>query len=150
MKLKLGYPTLEEEEQMLAKVGDEIPYEEVESQFNPEQIQEMQRDCRKVYVDPSILQYITKLAHETRNHPFISIGVSPRASKALYKTAKTWAFLNDRDFVVPDDVKEMLVAVWSHRLILKTEARMNEMNPEEILEDILNNVHLPQEQLIRI
>ena len=150
MKLKLGYPTPEEEEQMLAQVGDEIPYEEVESQFNPEQIQEMQRNCRKVYVDQSVLQYITELAQKTRNHPFISIGVSPRASKALYKTVKSWAFLNDRDYVVPDDVKEMLIAVWSHRLILKTEARMNDTNPEGILEDIMNTVHLPQEQVIRL
>lgn len=148
MKLKLGYPSLEEEEQMLGQVGDEVPFEEVQSQFTPEQIQEMQKDCRSVHIDPSILTYITKLAHATRKHPLVSIGVSPRASKALYKTVKTWAFLDGRDFVIPDDVKEVLVAVWGHRLILKTEARMSDMHPEGILEEIMNTVHLPKEQLI--
>lgn len=148
MKLKLGYPTLEEEEQMLTQVGDEVPFEEVQSQFTPEQIQDMQKDCRSVHIAPSILQYITKLAHATRTHPLVSIGVSPRASKALYKTVKTWAFLDGRDFVIPDDVKEVLIAVWGHRLILTTEARMSDTNPEGILEDIMNTVHLPQEQLI--
>ncbi len=150
MKLELGYPTMEEEAQMLAQVGDDIPFEEVESQFTPEQIEQLQRACREVHVDSAILHYITKLASETRNHSLISIGVSPRASKALYKTAKTWAFLNGRDFVIPDDVKEMVISVWSHRLILQTEARMNDTSPEELLEAMIAEVPLPEEQVLRV
>ncbi|NEU29671.1 MoxR family ATPase [bacterium LRH843] len=150
MKLKLGYPTLEEEEQMLNQVGDEIPYEEIKCIFKPNQIREMQQYCKKVSVHSSIRQYITVLAHKTRNHPLISIGVSPRASKALYKTVKSWAFLNGRDYVIPDDVKDMLTTVWSHRLILKTEALMNNTSPEGILEDVLDHIPVPEEQVIRI
>lgn len=148
MKLKLGYPTQEEEEQMLLQVGDEIPYEAIESIFNPEQIQKMQQQCKEVHVHSSILQYITTLAQKTRSHKLIEIGVSPRASKALFKSVKSWAFLQGRTYVTPDDVKDMLIPVWSHRIILKTEARMNETSLEGILDELLHEVPLPEEQVV--
>ncbi len=149
IKLKLGYPTAKEEEEMLARVGDEIPYEEVESIFHPSEIKQMQEQSKDIQVHPSILQYITNLAQETRNHPLISIGVSPRASKALFKAVKSWALLNGRKYVIPDDVKEMIIPVWSHRLILKTEVRMSETNEESVLVELLNQVSIPEEQVVR-
>lgn len=150
MKLKLGYPSQKEEELMLEQVGDEIPYEEIESKFNSEQIQVLQRQCKEIYVHPQIREYITLLANETRKNPLISVGVSPRASKLLYKTVKTWAFLDGRDYVIPDDVKEMIKPVWNHRLILKTEAHINDTKPEEIIEEIINKIPVPKELLVRL
>lgn len=150
MKLKLGYPSQKEEELMLEQVGDEIPYEEIESKFNSEQIQVLQRQCKEIYVHPQIREYITLLANETRKNPLISVGVSPRASKLLYKTVKTWAFLDGRDYVIPDDVKEMIKPVWNHRLILKTEAHINDTKPEEIIEKIINKIPVPKELLVRL
>lgn len=149
MRLKLGYPTIEEEIQMLEQVGDEIPFDEVENQFTPEEITNLQKACQSVRVESAILQYITNLADKTRNHPLISVGVSPRATKALYKTVKTWAFLNGRDYVIPDDVKALVVDVWSHRMILQTEARMSDESAENVLETIVEETPLPKEQVIR-
>ncbi|KJF27146.1 magnesium chelatase [Clostridium aceticum] len=150
MKLKLGYPTQKEEEQMLEWVGDEIPYEEINSRFNPQSIQELQKQCKEIYTHASIREYIAALANTTRTHPLISIGVSPRASKALYKTVKAWALLNGRNYVIPEDVKEMLKPVWNHRLILKTEAHMNDIQSEDILEEIMEKVSLVEEKVVRL
>lgn len=150
MKLKLGYPSLEEEEKMLAQVGDDIPYDKIEHVFTPDAIRELQRKVKDVQVHPDIIKYIMKLAHETRHHPLIAIGVSPRASKALYKVVKSWALLNGRSYVIPDDVKQLIVPVWSHRLMMKTEGKVSEMSAEKLLEEILSTVALPEEQVVRL
>lgn len=150
MKLKLGYPTEEEEEEMLLRVGDDIPYEEIKHVFTREQIKQLQKECKDVQVHKDILQYITKLAQKTRNHPLISIGVSPRASKALFKAVKSWAYVNGRTYVIPSDVKEMIVPVWSHRIILKTEGKVNEKNIENLLKELLETVPIPEEQVVRL
>lgn len=150
MKLRLGCPTLREEEQMLERVVDEIPFEKTENRFNPQEIQELQRQCMSVHIHPSIREYIIALANATRNHSLVSIGVSPRASKALYKTVKAWALLNGRSYVLPDDVKEMVKPVWNHRLILNMEAHMNNILAEDILEEIKGKVSVPDEKVVRI
>ncbi|MCM3716239.1 AAA family ATPase [Halalkalibacter oceani] len=149
MKLTLGYPSAEEEEQMLAQVGDEVPFAEINSVFSPEEIAGLQLACRQVEVHEAIREYITALAQKTRQHPLVSVGVSPRASKALYKAAKTWAFLHGRRYVTLDDVKALIVPVWNHRLILTTEARMNDRKQDDILEELLKEVAIPEEQVIR-
>lgn len=145
MKIKLGYPSLEEEEKMLLQVGDTIPYEEITGVFTPEELRILQSESEKVQINKSIVNYIARLAKETRAHRFVTVGVSPRASKALYKAVKAWAFIHHRSYVTPDDVKDMLIAVWGHRLLLTTEARMKEMNTERILEEIMSSVDVPKE-----
>ncbi|MBM4763600.1 MoxR family ATPase [Bacillus sp. B15-48] len=150
MKLTLGYPTPEEEERMLEQVGDDLPYEQINHLFDPQQIQQLQQQCKEVKVHGAIRKYITQLAVATRNHPHISVGVSPRASKALYKTVKTWAFVNGRNYVVPDDVKEMVKPVWNHRLLLKTEALLNGTKPIDLLDEILGQQPIPNENVVMI
>jgi MoxR-like ATPase len=150
IKLSLGYPSIAEEEQMLELVGDDIPFSKINAVFNPGQIKDMQNQCRAIAIHPSIIKYITALAHKTRNHPYISVGVSPRGSKALYKAVKTWAYLNGRTYVLPDDVKEMAPHVWNHRLLLKTEARINNSGAETILQEILENTNLPEEAVVHL
>lgn len=150
MRLKFGYPTQEEEEKMLEQVGDKIPYENIISKFNPEEVQELQRQCRDVHVHPSIREYIAALANATRNHALIAMGVSPRASKALYKTVKAWAFINNRNYVIPDDVKDMLIPVWNHRIILRTEANMNAIKTEDVLQEITKTLSVVDEKVIRL
>jgi MoxR-like ATPase len=150
MKLKLGYPTQKEEEQMLEQVGDEMPYDRIEHIFNPGDIKALQKHCKDIHVHSNIREYIVMLANSTRNHPMVTIGVSPRASKALYKTAKVWALLNGRSYVIPDDVKELVKPLWNHRLILKTEAHINNIKGEDVLEEILKKVDLPVEQVVRL
>lgn len=150
MKLHIGYPTEEEEIQMLEQVGDILPFDEIEAVFQPEDIEAMKCEIKDITVHPAILAYISKLAHKTRNHPNISVGVSPRGTKSLYKTVKTWAFLNGRTFVTPDDVKEMLIPVWNHRLTLKTDAQLNDVQTRHILNDLLQTVAIPEEQVVNV
>ncbi|MBS4214995.1 AAA family ATPase [Neobacillus rhizophilus] len=150
MKLTLGYPSQEEEELMLEQVGDETPFGDIKSLLHPLQIQHLQQQSQEVVVHAGIRKYITELAHATRNHSLVSIGVSPRATKALYKTVKTWALMQGRTFVVPDDVKEMVRPVWSHRLLLKKEAQLNGTNSEDVLANILAAQEIPNEEVVRI
>lgn len=149
MKINLGYPTQEEETKMLLKVGDDIPFAEIASILDPNTINKIQNEAKQVHVHEDIVQYITSLAQATRNHSLISIGVSPRGTKALYQTVKSWALLHGRDYVIPDDVKDMANPVWNHRLALSSEARMSHMPPEKILSEIVNSVQVPKEQVVR-
>ncbi len=150
MKLKLGYPTQKEEESMLEKVGDAIPYDKIDIIFNPKEVQEMQRQCKDIHVHESIREYIARLANATRSHGIVSIGVSPRGSKVLYKTVKAWAMLNGRNYAILDDVKEMVKPVWNHRMILKAEAHINNISSEDILEEIVKKVSLPDEEVVNL
>lgn len=149
MKLSLGYPSVHEEEQMLEQVGDEIPFESITNIFDPESLAILQQQCKDVIVHPSIRQYITALAHATRNHNYVSIGVSPRASKAIYRTVKVWAFLQGRHYVIPDDIKEIIKPVWGHRLQLKSEALLKGIHLFDVLDDIVGKVSIPEEKLIK-
>lgn len=148
MKLDLGYPSQADEAKMLLQVGDTIPFDQVKSIFHPEQIEKMQEESRQVRIHEAIVDYITTLARATREDENIAIGVSPRGSKALFKAVKSWAYLSGRNYVIPDDVKEMLVPVWSHRITLKTEVRMNETDPVEVLEKIMAHTEIPEEKVV--
>lgn len=149
MKIGLGYPSREEEEWMLEKVGDELPFDQILPLLTPALIVDMQKEAENVFVHPAIRQYIVALANETRNHPMLSIGVSPRASKALYKTVKAWALLDGRDFVLPDDVKELLVYLWSHRVVVNSEGSISGMESATVLQEITHQVPIPQESVGR-
>jgi MoxR-like ATPase len=146
-KLRLGYPTAAQEEEMLERTGDFIPIDQIAPVLDPARIQEWKRQCEGVYMHPSVRQYIVSLAGETRSHPLVSIGVSPRASKALYKAAKAWACLNNRTYVLPDDIKDIGGPIWSHRLLLKMEAKISGIDSEQILKEIFAKVPLPEEAL---
>jgi len=149
MIVRPGYPSPEEERLMLEKVGDRIPFDELGRLLEPAHIMALREKCRTVRAHESIAEYITALAAATRNRPEVAVGASPRASKALYKAAKAWAFLSGRDYVIPDDVKTLLPAVWSHRLILEPEARIRGTRAEQILQEIAGEVNLPEERVAR-
>lgn len=148
IRLRLGYPTKLEEKEMLARVGDELPYDRLASLLHPEQIIDLQTQAKQVFVHSALQEYIVNLAQATRNHPLIHTGVSPRASKALYRAVKSWALLQGRTFVLPDDIKALIVPVWNHRLILQSEAKFTGWSAESILrEEILQQVALPKEKV---
>lgn len=148
MRITLGYPSLEEEQLMLKSVGDHIPYDQIRGIFSPKLIQSMQLQSRQVQVREEIIQYISRLAASTRQHEEIQVGVSPRGSKALYKTVKAWAFLQGRNYVTPDDVKNMIPPVWNHRLILRPEARINQVTAVSLLKRITESVEAPKEKIL--
>jgi MoxR-like ATPase len=143
IKLSLGYPTLDEETQMLDMLKSEHPVDKLQPVLTAEQLVICQRAVRTVHVDPKIRRYITEIVHATRGHHDISLGGSPRASIALYRTSQAIAAIRGRNFIEPDDVKSIVPAVLGHRIILRPEARLQNVSVAEILTDILDNVKVP-------
>ncbi|RXT03839.1 MoxR family ATPase [Ammoniphilus sp. CFH 90114] len=145
MKMKLGYPSVEEEEAMLMKVGDQLPFDSLAPVLTPSTIFSLQQEAEKVFVHEAIIKYIVTLAQESRHHPMLTVGVSPRGSKALYKALKAWALIEGRDYVRPDDVKELIGYVWSHRIRLSMEGSISGREPETVLQEIMDKTPLPVE-----
>lgn len=143
IKLSLGYPTLDEETQMLDMLRSEHPIDKLQPVLSAEQLAMCQRVVRTVHVDPKIRRYITEIVHATRGHHDISLGGSPRASIALYRTSQAIAAIRGRGYVEPDDVKSILPAVLAHRIILRPEARLQNVTVTELLTDVLDNVKVP-------
>jgi MoxR-like ATPase len=121
----------------------EHPLEKLQPVLTAEQLVICQRAVRTVYVDPKIRRYITEIVHATRGHHDVSLGGSPRASIALYRTSQAIAAVRGRVFVEPDDVKSIVAAVLGHRIILRPEARLQNVSVAEIITDILDNVKVP-------
>ena len=96
-----------------------------------------------VYVDRSVSEYIVDLVEETRKHPHVKIGGSPRAAIALYMASRAMALMNGRDYVIPDDVKAVAHAVLNHRLILKPESEFEGITPAKVIEEVVKSVPVP-------
>lgn len=143
MNLSMGYPTPVEELEMLRLVGGDIPYDEVKAVAGPEDLCRLQKEVQNVFVSGDVMAYIVSIAEATRNSPELRLGVSPRASRALYRASKAYAAVQGRDFVTPDDIQALAVPVLCHRLVLGAEAVMAGRGAEEVLEEILGSVPVP-------
>lgn len=124
MKLRLGYPQPSDEIELLSRLEEASPLAKVRTAVLQDEFALLQREARSVHVDETIRQYIVQLACLTRSHPEVAIGASPRASVALLRAAQAYALLQGRSFVVPDDVKSLVVPVWAHRLVPSPNARL--------------------------
>ena len=138
IRISMGYPRPEEERQMLRLLGDEIPFQEVRPVTNAEELVEAQREIAAVHVSDTVADYIVALADQTRKHPQLTMGASPRASRGLYRAAKVWAAMEGRDFVTPDDVKALAHPVLEHRLLLDSGARFSGTTAAAVLDGILS------------
>lgn len=143
LKLKIGYPFMEDEVEMLEKTTNGHPIDQLTAVMSKEELIEVQERVQSVFVAPSIQQYIVKIVTGTRNHEHIYLGVSPRGSIALMKAAKAYAYIQGRDFVIPDDIIYLAPYVLAHRLLLTAEATYEERNPEEIIRRLIRRVQVP-------
>ncbi len=143
MKISLGYPTLEEELQMLENLRVGHPIDRLAAVVSAAQLQECQAIVRQVYVDPKIRQYITQLVHLTRHHQHLSLGGSPRATIALFRTGQALAAIKGRNYVMPDDIKAIAGPVLSHRLILKPESRLRQVTADKVVHEIVGSLAVP-------
>lgn len=146
-RINLYYPNLEEETQILhrfskGKLGDKI--DEVNQVVTRDELIHMMSYLDQVIVDEKIIAYIAALVHQTRVSPDILVGASPRASLNVLKGAKAMAIMNERDFVTPDDVIEVVQPVLAHRLILNPEKELEGGNESAVVEDIIRNVEAPK------
>ena len=144
MRLNIGYPNEGEEQEILKRMEQgEIGDIKVNKIVSPAEILAMQNTIRSVYIDKDIQNYIVKLVQSTRNESRVEVGISPRGSIALFKLSKAHAAFNGRDYVVPDDVKNVIIPALSHRLILKAEARVRGVQPDNIIKEIVNKTPVP-------
>jgi MoxR-like ATPase len=145
VKLEVGYPTREQEKEILERrkerKTDEYSLDKV---VNTEKVLDMQRACEDVYIHDDIEKYIVDIVYNTREMATIEVGASPRGSLALFKLARARAAYFGRDFVIPDDVKEMVIPALSHRIILKPEVWYTKVTEKSILESIVEKIPVPK------
>ncbi len=145
MRIDIGYPTLDEERDLLTRFRTDDPMETLAPVTEPAAVQQMIRDVRDIRVEQSVHNYIVDVIRTTREHHEVDLGASPRATLALYRSSQAWAAIQGRDFVLPDDVKRLAPAVMTHRIMLSPQMRLRGRKPEEIVADIVNTVPVPVE-----
>jgi MoxR-like ATPase len=143
LKLKMGYPTPNEEMEVLNRAEKMKPINTLESVITIEELRDLQEQAKEIYVDETIKQYIIDLVGRTRNHPSIYLGSSPRGSIALMKTSQALALINGRDFVLPDDVKFLAQFVLPHRIILKSEAKFEGATADNVISKVIDRTPVP-------
>lgn len=146
-KLKLSYPSLEQELAIIEKFHADFDAREttqVDKILSPEMVVSFSKLIEKIYVRTELLKYIAAVVDNTRNNGDLFIGASPRASLAIIKTAKALAAIRGREFVTPDDIKNVAVPVLNHRLILSHEREMEGFTVEDIIKGILETVEVPR------
>ena len=143
LRIRLGYPSANDEIAMLDAQQFKHPVEEIEQVVDTPALLQAQEEIRSIHVDDKIKAYIVDLMTQTRKHPEVSLGASPRGSLVLYRTAQARAAMSDRDYVTPDDVKALAPVCLAHRMIVSPSARIKDITAESILTEILNTVPVP-------
>jgi len=142
MRISLGYPDSKDERQILINLQREHPITRLEKVVDGNRLLLLQKQVWDVHVDDTLQAYIVAIAAATRSHMDLSLGISPRGSLALFKTAQALAAIRGRDHVIPDDIKYLVFATLSHRLILKPEAELRGRTSRMVLEDVLKSTSL--------
>ena len=146
LRIRLGYPTPEEESDILLRFERDFEPPEIDAVIDAAELSEMQALVNQVLVDDAVRMYIVEIIQSSRINQSLTLGASPRAGLALYKTSQARAALNGRDFVTPDDVKELALPVLSHRLIVASNARLRGRTAGQVLREILAGVSVPIER----
>ncbi|MGM0636361.1 MAG: AAA family ATPase [Bacteroidota bacterium] len=146
-KIKIDYPSLAHEIEILEshhQRKEKLAIDEIEAILNPQDLLGFKQQIHHIVVEQKILQYIAELVNQTRNHPHLILGASPRASIAILRAAKAFAAISGRDFVTPEDVKKALHPVLNHRIILSPEREMEGMQNEDVIDMIIKTVEIPR------
>ncbi len=142
-KLKMGYPTKMEEIEVLNRAEKSVPIDLLETVITLEDLKELQYAVKQVKVDETVKSYIVDCTSQTRDNPYVHLGVSPRGSLALMKSSQAYALIKGRTYVTPDDVQYLAPFVFGHRMILKPEAKYEGISTSEIVGRILAKVRVP-------
>ena len=143
MRISLGYPEFMEEMAIIEQQEQTHPIESLQPVATPGEMMTLQQAAKSIYVDQLVRQYIVSLVEATRRHREVSLGASPRASLGLFRTARALALVRDRDYVIPDDIKQLAPSVIAHRLVLSPSARMRGVQSTYVVTDLLSNVPVP-------
>lgn len=149
LKMKMGYPEHHEEIEVLDRAQRVPPIEELNPVIDLEGLRILQNQIKDVFVDDTMKRYIVDIVNQTRVHGSVYLGASPRGSIALMKAAQGYAFMYDRDYVLPDDIQYLAPFVLSHRLILKSQAKFEGITAEEVVDQIIARVPVPVQRLVK-
>ena len=143
LRLQLGYPSEDEETEMVQRFEDADPLASLQPVAAADDVVGIQRVVRQVYVDPVLRTYLVRLTRATRGHPDVELGASPRATIGLYRGAQALAAINGREYVTPDDVKTLAEPALAHRVILKSMSRLQERTPQSVIAEVLESQTVP-------
>ncbi|OMF16762.1 magnesium chelatase [Paenibacillus amylolyticus] len=147
MKIRMGYPSSEESVEILRRTVASRSVDDLSAVISREELLKAQDTYKTVQINEDLLRYIIQLTEATRQHPELSLGVSPRGAQALLKASQAWAALHGRDFVLPDDIKVLAEPVLAHRLVFRNRIRQQEGLAERIVQELLNQTEVPTENL---
>jgi len=147
LKIRLGYPTEDQENEILLRFEQDDPLDTLDPVTSPEELVALQASVRKVRVEQSVREYAVQVARATREHAAVALGVSPRGTMALYRTAQARAAIHGREFVIPDDVKMLAPYVLTHRIIISSQTRLRGRTTEEVVQEVIEQVPVPVEKL---
>jgi MoxR-like ATPase len=143
IRIRLGYPEADDEIRVLDRQQHQHPFEELKQAVSLEELLEAQKAIKDVFVSQPVKRYIVELTRQSRLHNEVYLGASPRGSLALYRTGQTIAALKGREYVLPDDVKDVATSVLGHRIIVGPAARLREVSAEKIVQEILDSLPVP-------
>jgi MoxR-like ATPase len=143
-RVSIGYPSPEAELEMLGVHGGVSPLDDLQPVAHAHDIVKLIEAVRSVHVADTVRRYVVDLVSATRSHPDLRLGASPRATLHLLRAAKSAAALDDRDYVLPDDVQKLAVPVLAHRLLVTAEAQISRRGPQQIVADIVARTPLPE------
>jgi len=143
LRIRLGYPGLEDEICILERQQFRHPLEDLEQVASVEELSEAQEAVKAVYVSPAVKRYLVELTRRTREHHEVYLGASPRGSLALYRAGQTRAAILGRDFVLPDDVKALALPALAHRVIPGPAARLRDVSAERVVQEVVEKLPVP-------
>ncbi len=146
LRMALGYPSFEDENDLLLRLEKQHPIESLQKVATADELLQAQAEARTMFVHEAIRQYLVHLVHATRRSPDLVLGASPRASLALYRASQTVAAMNNRNYVLPDDIKWLAGPVLEHRVILNPESRLRRKTSAQVIREILDSVPVPAEK----
>lgn len=144
MKISMGYPDRKSQIEMMKERHHGNPLESVSAVTDILMLKKMIDEVTQIYISDLIYDYISELVEYTRNHPYIELGISPRGALTICRTAKACAYLNGRDYVIPEDIKEILTDVGAHRMVLSSKARLHEYTAKQLLLEVIKEVKEPE------
>ncbi len=145
LKIAIGYPNAAGENDILLRFATDDPLESLQPVIQPAEILAMQTAVRQIRVEESVRNYVVNICRASRSHEDIDLGVSPRATMALYRTCQALAAIRDREFVIPDDVKTLAPFVLTHRLMINPQTLLRGRSPADIIREIVDTVPVPVE-----
>ncbi|MFN2144553.1 MAG: AAA family ATPase [Anaerolineales bacterium] len=143
MRIDLGYPETQDEITMLERQHQSHPITHIEQVVSREELLQAQQKIKNVFMNDLVKEYIVKMVNATRKHPDVYLGSSPRGSIALYKTSQARAAILGRDYVIPDDLKALAMVTLAHRLIISPSARIKNVDPRAVIQEILDSTPVP-------